>query len=324
MVGRRSVWSDDRLIEIAKNFVACTDEVWRLQNEDDPDCVFFRSIAQKGHYPGPKTRSKQGIYVCTADGTFLSSINSTSPDAVLKTLQKGLDEYRKLPKKERTAFDKAKIKSDFRWEDVAPVDGLSLAVYSRDLPEDLNPQGKRPRRWNRDSAWYRQSEIKAVMPKGLAVGDRFTLPDLLSRRLLRMNFVDTVRGQTDPFNGGEIKADIECVVTAAAKDRIEFSIKGQTEGDSTSTGFKRTPRGVVTKVNGSATYVYTKSKFEAFDLVAVGYRWGRTRHNGRSRGPEFNPLGFVVSIAPEDEPIVVPGLMYGYDDSWREPIEDSE
>ena len=296
--------------------MACTGEVWRLQREADPDCVFFRKIAQQGHYPGPKTRSKQGIYVCAADGTFLSSINSNSADAVLKILKKGLDGYQKLPKEKRVSCDKDKIKSEFRWEELMPTDGLALAVFSRDLPEDLDPNGKRPERWNRDSAWYQRSEIEAVMPKGLSKGDNFQLPDLISRRLLRMNLVDTVRGQTDPFNGGEITAEINCVVTAVDDRLVEFSMKGETKGESTLTNYGRTPRGVVTKVNGLASYSYEKSRFVKFDLVAVGYRWGRTRFNGRHRGRKTNPLGFVVSLAPEDGPIIVPGLIYAYETSW--------
>jgi len=268
--------------------------------------------------------TKQGIYVCAADGTFLSSINSTSPDAVLKSLKKGLEAYGKLAKNQRASFDAEKIKAKFRWESLFPTDGLALAVYSRDLPADHNPAGKRPERWNRDSTWFDRSEIENAMPKGLSVGEQFTLPAILSHRLLRMNFVDTVRGQTDPFSGGEIEANITCVVTKVTDDKLTFTMAGETKASSTSTRLNRTPRGVVTKVSGSASYSYIDVKFDQFDLVAVGYRWGRTRFNGRRRGPEFNPLGYVVSIVPSDESPNVPGLVHEYDSAWLDSLRPAD
>ena len=139
-----------------------------------------------------------------------------------------------------------------------------------------------------------------------------------------MNLVDTVRGQTDPFNGGEIKAEIECQVTSVSDEGFEFTIKGQTKSDSALTNYGRTPRGIVTKVSGSATYSHAETRFEKFELVALGYRWGRTRFNGRYRGPEYNPLGFVVTLAPKDEPPNVPGLIYAYETSWLARSEASE
>lgn len=254
--------------------------------------------------------------MCSADGTFLSSINSNSADAVLKTLKTGLQRFNRLPKSGRSAVAKDKIKADFRWEGFFPTDGLALAVYSRDLPDDLNSNGKRPQRWNRDSAWYQLGEIDNLIPKDLSIGDRFPLPEVIARRLLTKNFVDTVRGQTDPFENQEVASKIRCKVTSISNAAVEFSMSGETMAQSSDTSFRRTPRGVVTKVAGSAKFSFTDAKFEQFEIVAVGYRWGRTRFNGRHRGPRFNPLGFVVTLAPVDEAPNVPGLIYTYDADW--------
>ncbi len=296
--------------------MACTDEVYRLQRGEDPDCKYFQKIAEQGHYKGRKGQSQQGIYVCSADGTFLASINSNSADAVLKTLGKGLNEFAKLSEKSRSKFANDLVKANFRWERYFPKNGIALAVYSRDLPEDLEPSSKRNSRWNRDSAWYHESEIKDLISKGLEVGDQFPMPTLLAERLLRMNLVDTVRGQTDPFSKDEVSAAIQCTVTAVSDSTVMFSMAGETNSDSNSTSFRRTPRGIVTRVHGGATWSYTDSCFADFELVAIGYRWGRTRFNGRGRGPNSNPLGFVAKLAPKDEPPNVPGLIYAYGKAW--------
>lgn len=93
-----SVWSDPRVIELAKEFVAATDEVWRLQGGVDPECKFFQEMAEHGHYGGRPGTSRQGIYVCAPSGEFLASINSNSPDRVLAIMQQGKLAWSKLAK----------------------------------------------------------------------------------------------------------------------------------------------------------------------------------------------------------------------------------
>ena len=98
--GRRSVWSDPRLIEISKNFIPATDEVWRLQGVVDKDASIFQEMANKGHYR-KAGGSRQGIYVCSPNGSLLASVNSLDPDVVLETIKKGLDKWKELPEKDR-------------------------------------------------------------------------------------------------------------------------------------------------------------------------------------------------------------------------------
>ena len=50
IAGRRSVWSDSRIINIAKEFIPTTDEVWRLQRVEDKDAIIFQEMANTGHY----------------------------------------------------------------------------------------------------------------------------------------------------------------------------------------------------------------------------------------------------------------------------------
>jgi len=53
---------------LAKRFVPVTDEVWRLQRGTDPECRFFQSFADRGHYRGGGG-TRQGIYVVTPGGS---------------------------------------------------------------------------------------------------------------------------------------------------------------------------------------------------------------------------------------------------------------
>ena len=45
-MGRRSVWSDQRVLEACASFVPAADEVWRLQRDDDPECRWFREAVR--------------------------------------------------------------------------------------------------------------------------------------------------------------------------------------------------------------------------------------------------------------------------------------
>ena len=60
----------------------------------------FQQMANKGHYR-KEGGTRQGIYICSAGGTLLSSVNSLNPEVVLEAIQKGLDNWNNLPKIER-------------------------------------------------------------------------------------------------------------------------------------------------------------------------------------------------------------------------------
>ena len=71
MAGRRSVWSDPRIQSLARKFVLAADEVYRLQTGKDRECRWFQAMVQQKRPGG----TRQGIYVATAGGRLLASIN---------------------------------------------------------------------------------------------------------------------------------------------------------------------------------------------------------------------------------------------------------
>ena len=87
-MGRRSVWSDQRVLAACASFVPAADEVWRLQRDDDPECRWFREAVRGSS--DAVAGSMQGTYVITAAGDLLGRINSSSPDRVLAMLELSL------------------------------------------------------------------------------------------------------------------------------------------------------------------------------------------------------------------------------------------
>ena len=92
----------------------------------------FQQMADKGHYR-KIGGSRQGIYICSPSGILLNSINSLNPDVVLEVIQKGLDRWNELPKKERYLPKDFSKNIEHRWEDSYPKDGLILKGAKADI-----------------------------------------------------------------------------------------------------------------------------------------------------------------------------------------------
>jgi hypothetical protein len=305
------------VIELAKKFVPATDEVWRLQQGNDPECLFFQAMSDKGHYGGRPGASRQGIYVCAPSGKFLASINSNNPDRVLRTLQQGLDRWKDLPAEERSLADDSKIKPKHRWENSYPVGGLVLSMHTRDLPANGEPDQERASKWNQDPIWFSKSEARQWLPEVLEEDAEYDLPRSLAMRLVRLHLVDMVKGQTNTFSEREIKdARIKVKVVELTDELAKVEIAGQTHADSTRQSRRTSPHGVKTQLMGSATYDQENERFSKFELVAVGSRWGYTRFNGRRRDPNEGRIGFVFRLAEPNEPRIAPAFVYQYDADW--------
>ena len=60
-------------------------------------------------------------------------MNSLNPDVVLKTIQKGLDKWSKLSQSDRKLPENFSPKTQHRWEDSYPENGLVLKGAKADL-----------------------------------------------------------------------------------------------------------------------------------------------------------------------------------------------
>ena len=294
------------MLELAKEFIPCVDEVWRLQNRQDPDCRHFQRYMEEGHMRGvPNT--KQGIYAATPSGMFLASTNTLDGAQMADMLRRALDRWKSISKKDRLlAEDPAQSRIE-RTESRCPKDGLVLKVHSRDLERDDLPNDWTAVAWNLDFAWFRRDEMRSLLPKELTQGAKVDWPEALVKRLARFHFLDNVRGQTDAYEEGNIvEAGLTTSVVKVARGVVSLRFAGATRA-STTGRWPDTPdpntRGLGTKILGTAAYDPSKEKFTAFELVAAGTRWGMTRFNFRENDRKPGPIGFVLTLAgdkPQD------------------------
>ena len=313
------------MIERTKSFVVMADEVWRLQRGDDAESKHFQRMANQGHYGGGGG-TRQGIYVASADGTLHASVNSLDPKHVIKTLDAGLEAWKKhtgggpVPAA-ATGPEPTKLTGAARWEDSFPEGGLVLRSFNR----DLGPAADRAR-WNQDHLWIARDEIKGLLPTPAAVGARRKVDRKLVERLVCFHLVDNVRGQTLPFAPEEIVgATIHAEITKVTETHITLvywgSTRAQTDGswklgENDWKPKQKWPRSVETNLWGEARYQRDYERFESFRLVAIGSRSGRTSMNAR-RDDHTGSIGFSFSIAP-DTPAhrVAPAFVDVYGVDW--------
>ena len=323
-----SVWTDPRIIEVSKNFIPAADEVWRLQRSTEPDAILFQNIANQGHYQH-KGGTRQGIYVCSADGTLLSSINSLNPDEVLKTIEDGLNKWELFPQKFNKGQNLPNINETHRWESSYPENGLVLTSVNSDLISDPPNLVERSKRRNMDHVWIHESEVASLIPEEPKVGMVYSVPEFFKNRLFCFHLVDNVRGQTLPFAPQELKQS-EVLLTVAdlqgeiVKLRILGHSDARADGDWLLGQNDWTPsyslnHGMKIQLMGNAIFDLKINKFIEFEMVAIGKRYGKTELNSREFSPDTSYLGFYFSLAGEkDADKIAPAFVDIYNAEWIE------
>jgi hypothetical protein len=202
-----------------------------------------------------------------------------------------------------------------------PRDGLVLRSFNRDFPHDPRPSGWMQNAWNTDTLWYTADEAKEWMPAAGRKGHKQPVPDALVRRLARFNLVDMVRGQTWGYDDQHVeKATLALEVTAVEGGKVQvrysgearvvakgqWSVRGHEDG-------RAVPqeRGFDGKLLGKATFDPAKGRFTAFDLAAVGTRWGGTQYNRRENDLGPGPMGVVITLSDEKDR-VAPACFWSY------------
>lgn len=322
------MWRDERVLEHLQHFVPCADEVWRLQNRDEPDCKHFQSFCDVGRRLNVEggTDTRQGTYCVTPSGVLLGSANTRDPARMAELLRTSLEKWNAMPREERLlAFDPALVEID-RAENRYPSDGLVLRVVSRDLPrepETRGPNDWRTHAWNFDHAWFSREEVERLVPREFEVGGAFECDPALVRRLVRLHLVDNVRGQTLGYAERAVEvAELTATVTAIDGDAVALTLSGRgAQGDHRrdhgATSEDGPPsRGVDVHMYGNAVFDTATRRFTTFDVVAVGTRFGATRYNERHDDRAPTPIGFHLHLAA-DHPTerVAPAEFWEY--GWR-------
>jgi hypothetical protein len=287
------------VIQLAAKFVPAADEVHHLQMGGDPECRLFQKFAEHGHYGGrARASTRQGTYAATPSGVFLASINSNDPERVAAMLRRALAKWETLSQAERLlpTDPRTQTAAVRRAERYYPADGLVLSVTARDLGREVaeTETDWRAKAWNQDYAWFTKAEARQFLPAKPEVGQTHGLPAPVVRRIACAHLVDNVRGQTTPFEDDHVKtARLTAEVTAVAGDAISLKLTGET----LTTDGGTPGHGLDTRLLGTATYDVAKERFVAFELVAVGTRWGGTRFNFRRGDLDAAPMGVVFTLA---------------------------
>lgn len=311
------------------------DEVNRLQRGTDPECRLFQQIAEQGHYAGrtQPTNTRQGTYAAAPNGVLLASANTNDPKRMAEMLRRALEKWNSISKEQRLRDDDPRAWAGQlqRPERLYPDGGLVLRVVVRDLPRDGD--GERPGRpsdwraeaWNQDFAWFRREEMLALVPNDPRVGARGALAPSAARRFARAHLIDTVRGQSPPYGEKAIqRADLQTEALSVTDERVRLRVTGEAfieeEGTWAISGFQdmnnpeRRKRGVELKFLGFAEFDRATGRFVAFDVVALGTRWGGTQYNARADDLAPAPIGFLLSLAePTDRVAPANWWVYG----WR-------
>ena len=317
MRGRQVCWSDPKLQALARKFIPVCDEVWRLHNLKEVDCLFFQGFCEEGHYGGPRAHgtTRQGIYCCTPSGRFLGSINTTNPQRMRRMLEAALERWAAMPKSERYLDEDPKKRRDEirRRERQYPEDGLALRVYTRDGKRKDLPDDWRRTAWNVDSLWYRKAEARQLLPQRWKKGATQAWPEALVQRLVRHNLVDNVRGQTNGYGAGHVQeAELVTEIVKVQRDLITVTLRGRSRATTSgrwpkdgsfaeASGGEAHARGMQTRLAGRATFDRKTGRFTSFELAAVGTRWGQTRYNFRQDDLDEAPIAFAIVLDEDDE-----------------------
>ena len=324
MITRRSVWSQPEVQKLLAQFVPAADEVWGLQNRDDPASLLFQKVAEQGHYAGrtKPTNTRQGIYATAPSGRLLASVNTRSAERVSQMLERALAAWDALPESDRYLADPEleSVLSAWGAERLYPEGGLALQIFARDLPRDKTIGDWRDAAWNRDFVWFRRDEMLTFVPGGRdgdapEVGDRTDVPETLVSRLASLHLVDFVRGQVTLFADSNVEiASMVSSVIGVDGQHVRLQLEGRSRavhhGAWPVAGYedmhnpKEQERGVQTQLLGYATFDLASKRFTDFQLLSIGTRWGGTQYNGRSGDLEPGPIGFL--FVPADPDLRVP------------------
>ncbi|HZU96726.1 MAG TPA: hypothetical protein VFF73_08550 [Planctomycetota bacterium] len=230
-------------------------------------------------------------------------------------MEKGLAAFEKLSKEERS---QAKLpEKASRLEDGYPEDGLALKVYVRDLPAE----GRDTKPWNQDRAWLKKGEVEKILPETLAKGEKGD-GKLLARRLAMCALLDTVKGESERFEKDDVKeAQLELTVQKVEGTKVTLRLTGKTrthaEGKWPVRGYddsdapKAQKRGITLALEGAAVWDTTAKRFTAFELAAVGTRFGGTQFNARGKDLAEAPIGFWIEL-DQGKTRVAPAFLWAY------------
>jgi hypothetical protein len=282
IIDRASIFSDAEILDLLRtHFVPAAIDQWYQRRQKDAEGDFYRKIAAQGPR-NDMNGTTQGLYVATADGTFLGYTNHRSPEVARRLLRKALAEFQPV---EAAALDPGTPDPHFARK--PPEGGLVVRVTSKVLGgyEPSEDRWKKAMRASlgRDNLWIRRDEHEA-----LARGE---LAESLKSRLARFHLIDNTRGEPPMWRRDEVRK----LEMTLAGGRLSGSLRLETaSGDR---GFEGGILGFVEAREG---------KVVRFDLVAKGLFWGQGTFTGGAPKGKFPFAVAFTRAAGDDETDKVP------------------
>lgn len=308
MAGRAQAFRDPTVIALAsERFIPVAENSSALQLRPDDKGLYFRHVAEQGHYGGRTypTTTRQGSYAFTAQGQFLASVNSRDPVRMAEMLRAALARWES--EADHGVPAPVQLVGTPPDADSYPENGLVLQVVARDLPRanDTRVDDWRKHAWNLDYAWFTGDEAQALVPEPRSAGARQTAPWNVVRRLARFHLRDCVRGEPfawteDAIRHGELGSEIvglgETAVRLVLRGKVH--LEAEVQWVRPEDGEERVcPCGYDCSLYGEATWDDARGKFTAFELAAVGQRWGTMQYNNRADDLGPAPLGIAFGLA---------------------------
>jgi hypothetical protein len=196
VIDRVSTFADKEIVKFLKSqAVPVAIDQWYQRRQQDSEGDFYRRIASQGPRHDFERGTTQGLYMASADGTFLGYTNHRSPEKVKKMLRQAMLQFRPAP------TEKLSVKrEDPKYQLSPPNGGLVVRVQAKVMggyePTENAVQQIFQTALSRDNLWVSQAEHSHI-----AAG-RF--PKSLAHRIARFHLIDNTRGEPPMWRDREV------------------------------------------------------------------------------------------------------------------------
>ncbi len=256
----------------------------RLKDEEGK--LFARVLKQAGE--GLDGRS-QGVYIFSPSAELLAHSNTTEAKHVKQLMDRALEKY--TPGVSSVNIDKTSPDQHYFAE---PPDGtVVLDVTSKVLGGYEHSEDRREEIYQKsmgyDHLWLRRDEAKAIA--------RGTIPEAVSKRIVRFHLVDNTRGEPPYWHSDEIREFDLSLENGRIRGHVHL------ETDDGERGYEAELLGYVEGGNGI---------LKRIDIVAHGMFWGEGRYTGGAPEGRF-PFAVTFRLAEMNctADYVLPGAARG-------------
>ena len=281
----------------------------------DAEGDFFRQLVAPVPLPFPQDLSRQGIYLCTAQGRLLAYLRNVYQDMdLLGLLRQGLLAFEGIPLRERAPGTLAvpELVADPAAEPKPPQDGLVLRVYARRLqsgPRGLERSSEPVRAHDmtflpspqQGHMWLSKSDCEALVPLKLQVGAPVTLPAELVTQLCTLHLADTTCGAGKDWGREEAESMlISGRVRSVGKQLSTLDLEGK------ASFAHRTPMGstrLEVKLQGRLRCETASRRIVSWDMVGLGTA---TQVEGGQQHVQLLGFGFERADGSLTEDVLLP------------------